>query len=63
MKNFQSTLAHCSLEDKVAGLIVFSDTHVNVETMVKLFNIAMEVGIRKVNVASKSGLETGGGVN
>jgi biopolymer transport protein ExbD len=63
MKNFQNSLAHCPLEEKVAGLIVFSDTHVNVETMVKLFNMAMEVGIRKVNVASRTALETGGGGN
>jgi biopolymer transport protein ExbD len=61
MKNLQNALARCPIESKVAGLVVFADTHVNVDTLVKVFNMAMEVGIRKVNVASKAEGESAGG--
>jgi biopolymer transport protein ExbD len=63
MKNLKNTLARCSLENKIAGLIVFADTHVNVDTLVSVFNMATEVGIRKVNVASRSEIQGGGGGN
>jgi len=61
MKNLQNALASRPVKDKNLGLIVFADSHVNTETLMKLFNMAMEVGIRKVNVASRTALETGGG--
>ena len=60
MKNLRNALARCSLESKIAGLIVFSDAQVNVNTLVKVFNMATEVGIRKVNVASRPEIEGGG---
>jgi biopolymer transport protein ExbD len=61
MKNFQSALAGSPVKDKNSGLIVFADSHVNIETLMTLFNMASEVGIRKVNVASRTALEAGGG--
>lgn len=63
MKRFQETLAGCVRRSQMNGVIVFADAGVDLSTLSRLFEMAREVGVRRVTVASRSALEGPGGAS
>lgn len=53
LKKLKNRIAKRSAAYPDSGLIILADSHVQHGTLVKLFNMAREVGIKEVNVASR----------
>lgn len=54
MTKLRNRLAKRSASYPESGLIILADSHVQHGTLVKMFNMAREIGIKRVNIASKT---------
>ena len=54
MKKLKNKLAERWASHRDTGLIILADSQVRHGTLVKLFNMARQIGIKKVNMASRS---------
>ncbi|OVE75024.1 hypothetical protein BVX97_05780 [bacterium E08(2017)] len=57
MKKLKQLFNEAVVEDKAAGLLIYSDKNVKQGTLVELFNMVKEVGVVRINIASREDIQ------